>query len=339
LLSAQLSEVEQRESALPEKTAVHEMRVATRRLRAALRVLRLKELDPHVKRLQDALGKVRDLQLQVDWLDGRDLALRRARAASLRKAEQALARELRRWRSEGLPALFRVSGETAASSRKVAKMLRKRLARLEERLERARRRLTPQALHRARISVKQVRYLLAAAKSLPKKAISLRSDLKTRATLGELHDVDVRIDLLKRNPALLGPAGGAQAAGKIAAAQLERWHARHLVERAGSRLSNASVLAEDLAHRVGDLAQRRARLHGLDDPRDQVLRALAADFGSSARVARPSRCRRNAFTRATCCSSSRGSIRRVSKGGSPERANSFTPTTICFLSSIAFCAA
>src|SRR5262249_54146520 len=155
LLSAQLSVVEQHESAVPDQAAVHEMRVATRRLRAALRVLGLKGLDPQVKRLQDALGRVRDLPLQVDGLRERGAATCRAREASLRREARALSRELRRWRSEALPALLQAAGDSAASSRKVAKVLRKRLTRLEERLERARRSLTPQALHRARISVKQ----------------------------------------------------------------------------------------------------------------------------------------------------------------------------------------
>src|SRR5437762_7983005 len=130
LLSAQLSEVEQHETAVPDKAAVHQMRVAARRLRAALRVLRLRELDPHVKRLQDALGEVRDLQLQVEWLRGRDARLRRSREAKLRKAEQALAGELRRWRAEGIPAVLGAADATAASARRLNKMLRKRLARL-----------------------------------------------------------------------------------------------------------------------------------------------------------------------------------------------------------------
>ncbi len=239
LLSAQLSAVEQHESAVPDKAAVHEMRVAIRRLRAALRVLGLKELDPQVKRLQDALGKVRDLQLQVDWLRGRDAALCNARAASLRGAEQGLGRELSRWRSEALPALLQAAGDSAASTHKVWKILRKRLAMLEERLERARRSLSPQALHRARISVKQVRYLLdAAKKSLPKKTLSLESDLKTlQTTLGELHDLDVRIELLKRKPTLLRDQRELRKRlGEIASAQLDRWRDQHLVERAGNAL-------------------------------------------------------------------------------------------------------
>ena len=87
--------------------------------------------------------------------------------------------------------------------------------------------------------MKQVRYLLAVAKkSLPKKTVSLENDLKAlQATLGELHDVDVRIDLVRRKPALLRDQQEVRTRlGKIASAQLDRWHKQHLVSRAGDPL-------------------------------------------------------------------------------------------------------
>src|ERR1700694_1732913 len=86
LLTERVAAVAQLEGALPDPAAVHEMRVAARRLRAALRLLRVREFDPAVKALQDALGQVRDLQLEADWLRGRDAALERARRARLREA-------------------------------------------------------------------------------------------------------------------------------------------------------------------------------------------------------------------------------------------------------------
>src|SRR3989442_13120155 len=100
----QVTALERYEAVVPEKDAVHEMRVAARRLRATLRLLRLEKLDPKVKALQDALGEVRDLQLQIDWLRGRDAALGRSRRAKLREAGQGLRRELRRGPSSPLPA-------------------------------------------------------------------------------------------------------------------------------------------------------------------------------------------------------------------------------------------
>jgi len=236
LLADRLSELERHETAVPEPEAVHQMRVAARRLRAALRVLQLRGLDPSVKQLQDVLGEVRDLQLQVEWLRGRDEALRREREAQLRMAEQKLSSQLRRWRSRALPALVAAAGDPSTpSARKLSKMLRRRLDRLEERLEEARARLTPKALHRARISVKQVRYILdVVGDAVPRKTAGLEADLKAlQASLGELHDVDVRIGVVKKNPKLLRDQKDARAQlAKIIAAQLSRWRKRKVAARA-----------------------------------------------------------------------------------------------------------
>src|SRR5258708_19947575 len=67
LLDVRLYEPQLAEGGAPEKP-VHDMRVALRRLRAALRLFRLHELDGPVKALQDALAAVRDLRLQIAWL-------------------------------------------------------------------------------------------------------------------------------------------------------------------------------------------------------------------------------------------------------------------------------
>src|SRR6267378_4124979 len=96
---------------------------------------------------------------------GRDAALLQASKRKLRTAERALDRALRQWNSRTVPALLQASEDARQPApRKLSKMLRKRLQRLEERLEAARKRPTPKTLHRARISVKQVRYLLQVAK-------------------------------------------------------------------------------------------------------------------------------------------------------------------------------
>src|SRR4051812_34539036 len=99
LLADHLAAVQRQEAALPDPEAVHQMRVASRRLRIVLRLLRLRALDPEVKRLQDALGEVRDLQLQSEWLRTRDAALHRARQSRLRTAKKALEGEIERWRA------------------------------------------------------------------------------------------------------------------------------------------------------------------------------------------------------------------------------------------------
>jgi CHAD domain-containing protein len=226
MLAPFLAIIEQMEPALPRKEAVHDARVACRRVRAALRLLGLRELDRPVKDLQDALGDVRDLQLQAEWLRPRDERLHQQRAALERKAEKALAAALRRWHTHALPLLLQAD-VTPRSAKKVRKILRKRIGRLEERLEAAMARPTPRAMHRARISVKQVRYLLElAAPQLPRRVAARISDLKSlQASLGELHDVDVRIGLLRGRRALLREEQEARARlQKISLAQLRRWH-------------------------------------------------------------------------------------------------------------------
>ena len=234
MLAPFLAIIEQKEPALPHEDAVHDARVACRRVRAALRLLGLRELDRPVKDLQDALGDVRDLQLQVDWFRSRDERLHRQRAALARKATKALSAAVRRWHVRTLPLLLQAD-ITRPSARRIRKVLRKRFEKLDQRLEVARARPTPRAMHRARISVKQVRYLLElAAPQLPGRVAARISDLKSlQASLGELHDVDVRIGLLRGRRALLREEQEARARLlRISLAQLRRWHQQDLAARA-----------------------------------------------------------------------------------------------------------
>lgn len=233
MLARFLAVIEQNEPALPEKDAVHDARVACRRVRAALRLLDARELDAAVKELQDALGDVRDLQLQAEWLAGRDEKLHRQRAALERKAEQQLSRALRKWHAKTLPALLRLAADGPAK-RRVRKQVRKSLNKLEDRVEKARSQ-TPRAMHRARIAVKQARYLLElSGDQLPKKVTALVADLKAlQASLGELHDIDVRIALLKGKRELLREQREARTRlAKVASAQLARWHEQETAAKA-----------------------------------------------------------------------------------------------------------
>src|SRR2546422_11002332 len=71
LLADQARAVQQLEAALPEQDAVHDMRVATRRLRAALRVLRLGKLDRRGEGVSGAAGGARGLPPPVGRVAGR----------------------------------------------------------------------------------------------------------------------------------------------------------------------------------------------------------------------------------------------------------------------------
>lgn len=95
---------------------LHDMRVATRRLRAALEICepcfptkRFRKALKRVKRLADALGERRDLDVEIEFLEGfaqtapeADRAALAARIESLRgrqrEVNEALARRLRRKR-------------------------------------------------------------------------------------------------------------------------------------------------------------------------------------------------------------------------------------------------
>jgi CHAD domain-containing protein len=203
LLDVRLYEPELAEGRPPEK-AVHGMRVALRRLRAALRLFRLRELDGPVKALQDALGAVRDLRLQIAWLAHRDAHLAAKRRALLPGAERALRRRLHIWQQRTVPLLQKAVQDLDLSGRlggdKVRKVLRKHLRRLDDRLVAALKSLDPAPAHRLRISVKQVRYLAELVEdALPDFSKPLLKDLESlQEALGKLHDTDVRIQLLSR---------------------------------------------------------------------------------------------------------------------------------------------
>ncbi|MFN2546559.1 MAG: CHAD domain-containing protein [Myxococcales bacterium] len=219
LLAGRIEAVQKHEGGLPSAEAVHDMRVALRRLRAALRLLRLRELDPPVKELQDALGQVRDLQLQIEWLAGRPPS--RRRTAALRKAERALEPALAKWRDRTLPALLDAARKAKApdASRR-RQILRKRLRRFEERLEAALARPTPRAMHRVRISVKQIRYLFEIEKG-PAAKLLLAELPPLQESLGQLHDMDVRAMPQEK-------AARAQLAS-IVKTQLQRWKNRDII--------------------------------------------------------------------------------------------------------------
>ena len=244
LLAKRLREVEVPEPGLPEPGPVHDMRVAARRLRAALRLLQLRELEPSVKELQDALGAVRDLQLQQAWLKKRDPALARRRAALLLKAERSLEAVLRRWHAQILPDLVEAAAKRPhlkPGGARVRKLLRKQLGKLDRRLDAALKERGLGTAHRVRVSVKQVRYLFELVeKSLPKPAALLLRELKAlQDVLGELRDADVRAQILQRSGR--GPLARRQLEERArlfrkAEARLRRFKARHYVRKAARLL-------------------------------------------------------------------------------------------------------
>jgi CHAD domain-containing protein len=241
ILLARLHDVERHLPGLPAVDPVHDARVATRRLRAALRLLGLRELEARVKELQDALGAVRDLQLQAAWLRGRDEELRQRRERLLRGSLRRLDDALARFGDETAAQLATAAAQAKFAGRlagaSVRRVLRRRLLRFEERLKAALARPGPLPMHRMRISVKQVRYLFELLdQALPRPARLLLAELPPlQEALGELHDTDVRIRLLRshrRDLLLREEEDAREKLARIVAAELTRWKGQKIATRA-----------------------------------------------------------------------------------------------------------
>lgn len=216
LLSARLADARQYERAVArkmERRPIHEMRVAVRRIRSALALFGDRQwvrLEPKVKRLQDALGGVRDVQVQTRWVKSIPGSAHRKGIQLLvraqRKALAARRRELRsemvRWRRDVAPALSRRFERVDAQGRLGGKSMRRRVLsrfrKVSKGFTRFRRSLDARATHRLRIQVKKLRYeleLLKAGFSTGSSA-TLVLLVPLQEKLGNLHDCDVRLDYL-----------------------------------------------------------------------------------------------------------------------------------------------
>jgi CHAD domain-containing protein len=197
---------------------VHDMRVATRRLRAALMLFARQALEPErfeVKRLGGALGGVRDVHVQLTWLDGAlderaaaevpgVRALRDERRVLLGEREDALRPVLDRWRAEVAArvehAIGDVGGDGRLGGRPMRATLRRRLRKLEPLVDEAIASPDARTAHTLRIAVKKLRYhaeLLEPA--LPDEVPPILTALvPMQELLGTLHDHDVHVELTTR---------------------------------------------------------------------------------------------------------------------------------------------
>lgn len=266
LLAARLADVRRYEDdALAGRfteDGVHDLRVAVRRLRAPLRLFRdlgpLARLEREAKRLQDALGEVRDIHVQRAWLaeaERREKPGKRAALAALRaqverplgEKERRLKRALTRWVDQTVPALVRETTRLEALGKYGGRYLREQIIR---QLRKVRRRMkayerAPDGLaaHELRKDVKKLRYEVELLRpALPRKIDTVLEVLEPlQEMLGTLHDADVRLQMLERSGARGTPAERA-AAGQLLervreeraahalqlARELERWRAEAL---------------------------------------------------------------------------------------------------------------
>ena len=246
LLASRLADVRAYEEVLgahPAEDPVHDMRVATRRLRAALQVFdrqgTLAPLEREVKRLQDALGEVRDLHVQDAWLAqaarGRrgsvraGLAVLRAhQSRRVAEGEAQLQKALTRWQRRTVPRLREAAQVLRDGGRyggpRSRRHLGKSLRRVARRLRAHEGSADALSAHRLRIAVKRLRYEAEVLRpGLRRKMTALLEALvPLQEGLGDLHDVDVRLEWLGQLAARGTPAQREAARALLAEAQEQR---------------------------------------------------------------------------------------------------------------------
>ncbi len=264
-------------------SALHDLRVAVRRVRTTLRAWR-RDLENVGRRRRDALGAFqdetgagRDAEVQLAWvrtveddLDSEERPgceayaerLRRLRAgaaeagagvwsARFSAIEEALRRRLARYRVEvrldggGSPPTYATA--LAPKARAAARKVAKKLLAIEDAEDRRR-------VHRARILAKRLRYLVEpAAGRLPEADAVVERLRVLQDVLGDLHDAHVLEDSLVRWATDLA-AGERTGAEALLLRCRER--ARRLFEelRSHGRAGGEEDLLPSLLGRVDDLA-------------------------------------------------------------------------------------
>jgi CHAD domain-containing protein len=203
--------------------ALHDFRVAVRRLRSTLRGFRPELGDAVPKKLQRRLRDLaratsagRDAEVQLAWIHDHAAALGRGARGGLRWLQNRLAdrrdRAYAAIRDDVAPQFRRLerrvrralgNARSDASPGQVpfgaaaARLLREQAADMEQELEAARSPGDEAAIHGARIAVKRVRYLLDSLAGDVADAAALAARCKQlQDLLGELHDAHILVEEL-----------------------------------------------------------------------------------------------------------------------------------------------
>jgi CHAD domain-containing protein len=199
--------------------SVHQARVATRRLREALPVLRasadetaLTRAERQVRKMTRALGPVRELDVSLAHLDelgARNLvspralgrlrhALARERIARRRDMLAAISpRKLERLRKRlGQVSTGPEADQPVATLEEARRQVAKRAKRLAASVDRAGGLYLPDRLHAVRVSAKKLRYVLEIERELRHSRSTARvTQLKrVQDLLGRMHDFEILID-------------------------------------------------------------------------------------------------------------------------------------------------
>jgi CHAD domain-containing protein len=214
-----------------DEECVHDMRVATRRLRSALRDFKpyleynatkreLKTFGAEIKRLADALGAVRDLDVQLALLE--KLKAQESEASAAIEFFQALRRDEGKTRRDELKneleriarddffqmlnLIFDAATISGANQTDEAKSFRaaareiveQRFVEFEKKSDALLRPRAARRLHRLRIAAKRLRYAVELfAPCFDHEARKSAKEIaKLQTSLGDLHDCDVWLDEL-----------------------------------------------------------------------------------------------------------------------------------------------
>jgi CHAD domain-containing protein len=199
--------------------ALHEARVASRRMREALPLIagdhRSRKLGRHMRRITRALGPVRELDVLAQMLeelgangDASRQAIAKLREAVARERDQLRAEMIRRLHDCDLEKLRRraIAAARKSSGDESRKHARERLARAQARAARRSAQLEsamdvaagiylPDRLHLVRVAVKKLRYSLEVVRELSRSRATarIRSLKQTQDLLGRMHDLEVLI--------------------------------------------------------------------------------------------------------------------------------------------------
>lgn len=253
-------------------TAVHQARVASRRLREVLPVLvadglgQTSGIGRKVRRVTRALGSVRELDVAAGHFDEAVTAhpvsaaaqnatrqwLKRERATALRKARATLTPARRARMSSQLAALG--DGAARVTTDETVRALQARVVRRARDVERAVDRVSgvyvPGRLHAVRIAVKRLRYALETSGAAQGSRVStqLRQLRVIQDLLGRAHDLhvlagnlaDVQLRIVARSRAAARDLGGLAGALDQECRQL---HAAFMSRRDALLALSASLLA------------------------------------------------------------------------------------------------
>lgn len=265
--------------------AVHQARVATRRLREAVPVLaaglknsKAKKAGRKIRRLTRALGGVRELDVTLHLLDELAqagevprTALEDVRAHVLAERDRRRSGMLERMDHVNLDKLGRrlqsVSEALESSSDEswrevLGTRLLKRARRLSASVDQAGQMYMPERLHAVRIAAKKLRYALelAADSGTAAAAPHVRSIKRAQDLLGRLHDLQIlQTHVAAVHAGLDANRAGMDTALDALARHVEEacrhLHARYLGSAAGLRAIREAIPAQVVPH----LQARRSR--------------------------------------------------------------------------------